>query len=237
MTPVLTLTVFRDNWHHDIGDPGLCLFTAALKAAPPEVQIAGRVLEIGCAECNWLTWAHQADSSLELHGIDWRACEGRPGTIYRGDVCSPGVFARPGTADSDTNPLIAHHQYFDTIVSLSAIEHIGLGHYENDPEDPEGDIVTVRNAYQWLKPGGWLYADVPYRPDKPFHVMGTEYRCYDDEALKARLLRPFWPPAGEVVWMGYAHASRPSRLIQKPTQRAVGGRGFHYAAMWLRKSG
>ena len=212
---------FRAKWANPSGDPGLCLFTQALTAAPREVDLTGKVLEIGCAECDWLSRAYAADPTLDLYGVDWRICCRPNATIYQADV---RVCEMP--------------ERFDAIVSISAIEHIGLGHYDDDPIDPDGDIVTVRNAYRWLKPGGWLYFDVPYRPDQPFTVDGTQCRLYDEDALSRRLLQPFWGEAGRIAWIGYAHGSRPSQLLSaKPTEPALGGRGFYYVACWCQKAG
>lgn len=211
---------FRANWTHHSGDPGLCLFTAALKAAPPEVNLTGHVLEIGCAECNWLTLAHEADPTLTLTGIDWRQCERRGATIVQADVRMADL---PG-------------QHYDAIVAISSLEHIGLGYYNHDPLDDDGDLVTISNCYRWLKPGGLLYFDVPYRPDESYRVIGTKYRQYDDDALSRRLLRPFWGEGGEIVSVSYAHGSRPGTLIAKPTTGPLGGRPFYYAAVWARKA-
>ena len=182
--------------------------------------MSGRVLEIGCADCDWLKWAKLADPTLELRGVDWRPCERAGAFVVQGDV---------------RNQMYSSAS-FDAVVSLSAIEHIGLGHYEDDPIDPDGDIVTIQHAYRWLKPGGWLYVDVPYRPDVPFQVVGTAYRCYDDDALGRRLLRPFWGEGGRIAWMGYAHASRPSRLLPKPTEAPLCGKPYYYAACWCQKT-
>src|SRR3972149_6434490 len=41
---------------------------------------------------------------------------------------------------------------FDFIVSLSAIEHFGLGYYEGDIENSEADAEAMDCIYKWLKP-------------------------------------------------------------------------------------
>ena len=69
-----------------------------------------------------------------------------------------------------------------------AIEHIGLGSYDQDPLDADGDTVTMARAYTWVKPGGWCYLDVPYRPQGPYSV-NSNFRAYDPEALQTRLIQ------------------------------------------------
>ena len=126
------------------------------------------VLELGCAEADWMTpmWALRPD--LRLTGIDYRPVK-RPGETVQADVLE---YEFPRAA-------------FDAIVSISAIEHIGLGAY-GDPVNPHGDTLTMRRLATWVKPGGWVYFDVPFRDDR--FVVTTNYRAYDWYALADRLL-------------------------------------------------
>lgn len=108
---------------------------------------------------------------LAITGIDWRAAE-RPGTVVQGDVL---VHDWPDAS-------------FDAAVGISSIEHIGLGHYDHDPIDVDGDRHCMERVVRWLKSGGWVYADVPYGP--AYHVHGASHRVYDDAALRDRLIVP-----------------------------------------------
>lgn len=130
-----------------------------------------RVLEIGCAEGDWMTPMLAARPDLKIVGIDWRACE-RPGVVIRGNVL---------TVDFP-------EESFDAVVGISSIEHIGLGHYDRDPIDPDGDTHAMQRAVRWVKPGGLVYADVPWGP--AYRVVGTSHRVYDDAAVHARLVVP-----------------------------------------------
>jgi hypothetical protein len=130
-----------------------------------------KVLEIGCAEGDWQTPMLAARPDLQITGIDWRACE-RPGTVVKGNVLT---YDWPDAS-------------FDVIVGISSIEHIGLGHYERDPLDVDGDTHCMERVVRWLKPGGWVYADVPY--GTAYAVVGTSHRQYDDAAVDKRLLVP-----------------------------------------------
>lgn len=129
------------------------------------------VLEIGCAEDDWQTPMLEARPDLVITGIDWRPAT-RPGHLIRDDVLSHDF---------------AVHA-FDAIVSVSAVEHIGLGSYDNDPLDPDGDTHCLDRCKRWLKRGGWVYLDVPYRPDGPYAV-NSNFRAYDEPALQDRLIR------------------------------------------------
>ncbi len=50
---------------------------------------------------------------------------------------------------------------YDMAVSISTIEHLGLGHYE-DPVNPVGDREAVERLAQALRIGGRLFATVPF---------------------------------------------------------------------------
>ena len=151
-------------------DGCLSIFGDAYAAGGMVFPPDARVLEIGCSEADWMTPMLSVRPDLQITGIDWRRCT-RPGTVIHGDVL---VQDFPEAS-------------FDVVVGISSIEHIGLGHYSEDPLDVDGDVKCMDLAYRWLKPGGWAYFDVPYGPEYVVH--GTEYRVYDETALQHRLVR------------------------------------------------
>ena len=81
---------------------------------------------------------------------------------------------------------------FDAVVCISSLEHVGLGHYASDPIDVNGDMRCLDFIRKWLKPGGFVYFDVPWNPDPGYRVLGTETRVYDDRALETRLSGDTW---------------------------------------------
>jgi SAM-dependent methyltransferase len=199
-------------------DPGIALFNAAIEAgAPIHIEAGMRVLEIGCCEADWLHLAHAAWPEVELVGIDTRA----PNVVddvqrRQGDAMDPDLF---------------QPESFDAIVSLSAIEHIGLGHY-GDPKDPDGDSKAMANVWRWLKPNGWFYFDVPYDP-LGYQVLGTECRIYDDAAMQERLwIRPLAEVKAKAQWLwdGYAGSDEPGALVEKP--RRPHSRYWYAAHVW-----
>ena len=150
------------------GDPCLSIFAHIYATGALVFPLQARVLEVGCAEADWVTPMLELRPDLQVTGIDWRAAD-RPGTVIRGDV-----LVHDFPAES-----------FDVMVGISSIEHIGLGHYDEDPLDVDGDQHCMARVARWLKPGGWVYLDVPYGPTYTVH--GTEYRAYDEATLAARL--------------------------------------------------
>ena len=167
-----------------------------------------RVLEIGCAEADWMTPMLALRPDLDITGIDWRKVK-RPGTI-QGDVLT-----------HDFAPAS-----FDCIVGISSIEHIGLGHYESDPTADDGDIRCMQRVAEWLTPGGWVYLDVPFNAAGYF-VKGTKCRVYDSVELLLRLV----PRAMRVSARWYA--DRDGKPLADPPFRD--GQDFDYAALLLTK--
>lgn len=200
-------------WPKEVGDTCGNVFGNSLRACDPPIPSNANVLEIGCAEFDALRFAIQAWPEMTFTGIDWRATtpKGKE-TRIKGDVMV-----------ADFAP-----ESFDWIFSISAIEHIGLGHYQGDPKNEHGDGIAMANAHRWLKPGGWMYFDVPWNlgPDG-YQVVGTSHRIYDDRAYLDRLEGQF-----DTVWGGTYSLNG-----EVPTEikRLKGGESFYYRAVWLRK--
>lgn len=151
---------------------------------------------------------------MPLTGIDWRMRKHAPErtTVIHGDVMTQ-VF--PAAS-------------FDWIVGISAIEHIGLGHYENDPKAEDGDVRTFARCWEWLAPGGWLYFDVPW--NTKYEVVGSSHRIYDDAAIESRAKQG--KPWRE-QWRGFAHRGASGTLVTPTATK--GGESFHYIGLWWQK--
>ncbi len=209
------------RWRYDGHDACAEFFDHCLRAANPDIPEAAHVLEIGCAEFNWLTPAARCWPDMAFIGIDWRAKDRPERRIAR---------VKADVRDADVFPPASFHW----IVSISAIEHIGLGHYARDPLDPDGDIAAITNAWRWLKPGGWLTFDVPYDPTG-YRVQHTECRVYDDAAIWTRLWQtPLAAAKTSARWHGtrYCTADDTTTLIEKPTTPC---KPFHYAGFAWQK--
>lgn len=63
------------------------------------------------------------------------------------------------------DPENGYHNYADSISCLHAIEHFGLGRY-NDPIDADGHTKGLDNIYKMLKSGGTFYFSTPVGPQR-----------------------------------------------------------------------
>jgi SAM-dependent methyltransferase len=79
---------------------------------------------------------------------------------------------------------------FDLVISVSTIEHLGLGRYD-DRETPDGDRLGVERLWRLVRPGGRLMATVP--AGRPAVQRG--YRTYDEARLRAA-----FPPLDTLLW-------------------------------------
>ena len=201
-------------------DPCLQLF-ATLYPAQMDFPLGAHILEIGCSEADWLDTMKFARPDVHLTGIDWRRCP-RPyaDLVIHGDVLQQDFGA----------------ETFDAVVLISALEHIGLGHYANqdrtrDPLSVRGDVETLERVWRWLRPGGWVYFDVPWNPDPGWQVQSTRCRIYDDRALADRLSTRPWRKSP--TW--YADQTETSHLLPRPHRASI--HGFYYAAqVWTKPS-
>ncbi len=82
--------------------------------------------------------------------------------------------------------------YFDAIIVVSTIEHIGLNAYNQDLIDEEGDIKAMKELFRILKPGGILILTTPYIGGGPFKISLSPppEREYDNRRLK-KLIEDF----------------------------------------------
>ena len=210
-----------DTWAYTGGDSCCDFFTHILRGADLDLPERAPVLEVGCAELDWLSIAMKSWPQIHLTGIDWRGHRKPPvgATVVKGDAMITHTF--PEAA-------------FELIVSISALEHVGLGHYSHDPKAEDGDSRALRNIWTWLKPGGWLLFDVPWNAGpNAYEVVGTSHRIYDDATVESRLAQGLpW----QRHWTGAAHMKRSSVLLTE-TPRLEGGERFYYRGFAWRKPG
>lgn len=129
-------------------------------------QRAKRILDVGCTE-GYLA-IQLASLGFSVYGIDVRNY----------------VLSHPNfhfVRDDITNTPFPN-EYFDVVLALSSIEHVGLGHY-GDPMHGQGDFRAIKEIYRVLKKGGTLIMSVPIG----LTATKTWERIYDDESLKQLL--------------------------------------------------
>lgn len=204
-------------WPHETDECGR-VFAASREASGFSILDGGRCLEVGSAEYSWLTKATTVWPSVQFTAIDWRKTEPVAGVeIVRGNVLAHDFPAAS----------------FDAVVSISTLEHIGLGHYDRDPAADDGDIVALQRIWSWLKPGGVLYFDVPFNAgEHSYQVIGTKYRCYDAKQHRLRLQASAdWEP----LWQGFYERGTPSKKLAEPPTvklKAEHKQFYHCASVW-----
>lgn len=192
-------------------------FQAAMQDFNPDCPEPKDVLEIGCAEFNWLGLAHATWPDMRLTGIDHRGWKLEMQRDYcrivRGDVLTHDFQASS----------------FDWVVSVSTIEHIGLGAY-GDPIHVDGDTMAMERAWEWVKPGGMMYLDVPYEVGDGYQVVKRKHRIYDDATITSRLLTKPWVER----WRGHARMQAPISL-GKPTVPSGSQQRPYFVGLCLQK--
>lgn len=162
-------------WTYSYGDPAITLFTRAMERFKFTIPSHSNILELGCAETDWLERMNCCDRSYQLTGVDARP-QDRPEigfTFVQGDAANPRLF---------------YPETFDWVVLLGALEHFGLGFY-GDPINDDGDTQTMRNVMYWLKPGGFVYFDVPCNPTYSIRP-NRHFRTYAPASIQERLIVP-----------------------------------------------
>ncbi len=112
-------------------------------------KVARAVLDVGGAE---------STVALSLASLGYRVTVAEPqGYPFR----HPNLSVHQGPIAS-----LTPEAPFDAAVLLSAIEHVGLGHYpgggDGDPAD--ADVAAIRYVAGLLAPGGRLVLTAPYGP-------------------------------------------------------------------------
>jgi SAM-dependent methyltransferase len=203
-------------WTYDQADPALMLFTAAMDKFGMTFPSGSRILELGCAETDWLERMQALDDTFALTGVD---CFPQPRAhVVAGDACDPGLFPEAS---------------FDRIVLLGALEHFGLGFY-GDPKhlvgyDCLGDILAMENVASWLKPGGFVYFDVPCNPDGCIKE-NRHFRVYGPREVAPRLLEP-----GGLIEIARAYSypePHAGTWCEEPTEEMI---PYHFVAVWAQK--
>jgi SAM-dependent methyltransferase len=103
------------------------------------------------------------------------------------------------------NTMFADHA-FDTIASISTIEHIGLDNtmlYTGNPQDAESDedgfVPAVREFKRILKPGGNCFISVPFgKRDN----LGW-YQVFDLAKIE-KIVEAFGPASHQIDYFGYS---------------------------------
>ncbi len=129
----------------------------------------GKILDVGC--CDSDLSLQLASLGHKVWGIDVRKYENQhPNLIF---------------VQSDISKTPFPSEFFDTIIAVSTIEHIGLG-YGKTPLYNNGDKLAMKEIYRILKPSGKLIITLPVGRKK----VTPTHRIYDTNSLR-KLLKKF----------------------------------------------
>ncbi len=79
----------------------------------------------------------------------------------------------------------AYKNYCDSVSSLHAFEHFGLGRY-GDPINPAGPVVAFSNVYEMLKDNGVFYFSTPIGP---YRIEFNAHRVFSIQFLMESLFK------------------------------------------------
>jgi SAM-dependent methyltransferase len=126
------------------------------------------VLEFGCS--NSLLALQIASMGLRVTGVDLR-----PYPLTHDNL----RFLQGDLFDLDLGT-----ESFDSVVAVSAVEHVGLGGYGEERSPERNDEAIIRVFRTLLRPGGQLILTVPFGSS----YVGDGYRIYDGPDLDRLLL-------------------------------------------------
>jgi SAM-dependent methyltransferase len=128
---------------------------------------SGRVLDVGCTSPYNIIPLVLADQGLEVWGIDVR--------IFK--IRHPNFKFIKGDIRKTSFP----NSYFERIIAISTIEHIGLrGRYSTE-QDLAGDRKAILEMTRILKKGGFILMTIPFGRAK---IVDASHRVYDSERLQ-----------------------------------------------------
>jgi len=142
-----------------------------LLAIPKEVRKNIRILDVGGADSRLSKFL--ADQGFDVYIIDIREDDYGKAKFIKANIL---------TCNFPTG-------FFDVIVAISTIEHVGLPAYNQDIIDSEGDVKALRRLKAWLRQGGLLLLTLPF--GVPHHPPDFE-RVYNLESLRSRVLGLGW---------------------------------------------
>jgi ubiquinone/menaquinone biosynthesis C-methylase UbiE len=136
---------------------------------------AERILDVGSVKADrvWINWLEQLP--LEVHATDY-------------DDNNEKIFVNSQFHQADLRNLPLPDNYYDVVMAVSVIEHIGLAAPQVNstslPEiDIDGDVKAFKELLRVLKPSGRLIVTFPYSI-KATIIGNDSARTYDWEAIQ-----------------------------------------------------
>lgn len=129
----------------------------------------GRIIDLGVVSGICYLPTVLTQMGFEYHGIDMRPFSLEwPGYIHH--VCN---VLKENLPFSDNS--------IDYAISVSTIEHVGIGAYGDAERDEQGDRLAIKEMARVLKPAGSLLVTVPFAAE---YSVRPHQRTYNYERLK-----------------------------------------------------
>ena len=150
----------------------------------------GRVLEVGAHDepvANILS-----EAGYSVTGVDLREYNPHQDLKERQDPGTPNYeYVREDFCNLPLKFLQEHLETYDIAICLSAVEHFGLGTYNEGADGfaPFYDVVAMRKVWEFLKVGGAAYVTVPF--GGRMVVVGKDWRIYDEPGVLSRIVQDF----------------------------------------------
>jgi SAM-dependent methyltransferase len=150
---------------------------------------SGRVLDVGCTSPYNIIPLVLANRGLEVWGIDVREFKIRHPSFkfVKGDI------RKTNFPDS----------YFDQIIAISTLEHIGLRGRYSSTTDLNGDKKAILEMDRILKRRGNMLITVPFGRAK---IVGASHRVYDRTRLRKlinglKIVKAFYAKNENGYWL------------------------------------
>lgn len=156
----------------------------------PWVMGLAATLEPGSLVLDFGATESTVSLSLASLGLDVIAADLRPYPLAH-----PKVRSLTGPIEQWEGP----ERPLDAVFCVSALEHVGLGAYDETPTEGELDRQIVERFARWLRPGGEIAFTAPYGRWEVNELQ----RVYDAEHLDA--LFAGWTVTGRAICIQTAH--------------------------------
>lgn len=135
---------------------------------------AKRILDVGSVKGNivWTRWLESLP--IDVHVTDY-------------DVDDEGIFKNSTFHKADVRDLPLEDNFFDKVLAVSVIEHIGMERpqvVDSDlpPAESFGDVAAFKELLRVLKPGGEIVMTVPF--GKVAGTIEQQARIYTEETIQ-----------------------------------------------------
>lgn len=138
----------------------------------------GCVLDIGCLESD--LGNNLVNTELEVYGIDLR----NPKEYWNKEIKYTFI-------KGDIRNSLFRDNFFNQVIAVSSIEHVGLVGYTNKQIEDDGDVKTIKEVKRILKLDGIFLLTFPFAKETHIEDHGTHQAKKYNEFDVKQLLKEF----------------------------------------------